>query len=154
MASKLPAAESAWEHDFEASVGYWIVLAAHAFQKTLNDELAPYGITFRQSQVLAWLVLEGELSQVELANRMMIEPGTLVGVLDRMERDALILRVATAADRRRKIIRVHPQAAEVWGQVARCGRRVRAQAVQGLTDAEVQSLIAILKKVLSNLSAR
>ena len=45
--------------------------------------------------------LEGELSQTELAAKMMVEPPTLVGILDRMERDGWIsaaqLPVATAA---------------------------------------------------------
>ncbi|MEZ6073592.1 MAG: hypothetical protein R3C10_25775 [Pirellulales bacterium] len=45
------------------------------------EELTPHGITFRQMQVMAWLMLEGELSQNELASRMIIEPPTLVGVL-------------------------------------------------------------------------
>ena len=146
------AADRPLEYDFEESVGYWTVLAAHAFQKALNDELAPHGITFRQSQVLAWLALEGELSQVELAGRMMIEPPTLVGVLDRMERDGLINRQAADSDRRRKIIRVNPEAAEVWNKVAGCARRVRARAVKGLTERQVTSLRKTLKAVLGNLS--
>ena len=43
------------EHDFEASVGYWVTVSALAFRKSLNEELAPHGVTYRQSQVLGWL---------------------------------------------------------------------------------------------------
>ena len=39
------------QYDFEASVGYWITLTSHFYQQQLNEELAPYGITFRQFQV-------------------------------------------------------------------------------------------------------
>jgi MarR family transcriptional regulator, transcriptional regulator for hemolysin len=156
MSAELPTssgAESGLEYDFEESVGYWMVLAAQAFQKALNDELAPHGITFRQCQVLGWLALDGELSQVDLASRMMIEPATLVGVLDRMERDGLIYRQATATDRRRKMIRVSPQAKDVWAKVVCCARKVRSRAVVGLTPNQVHGLIKTLRTVLGNLSA-
>ncbi|MBW8885834.1 MAG: MarR family transcriptional regulator [Planctomycetia bacterium] len=92
------------EYDFENSVGYWICQASQVFQRTFNEELAPQGVTFRQAQVLGCLALEGRLSQTDLADRMRIEPPTLVGILDRMERDGWIRRSGDTADRRRKLI--------------------------------------------------
>ncbi len=146
------AADTGLEYDFEESVGYWIVLSSQAFQKALTDELAPHGITFRQCQVLGWLILKGSLSQVELAGHMMIEPATLVGVLDRMERDHWISRNPVAEDRRRKQVQINPQAREVWKQVVCCARRIRARATQGLTEQQVSTLKQTLRIVLSNLS--
>ncbi len=140
------------EYDFEASVGYWMVLGSQAFQKALNEELLPHGITFRQCQVLGWLILSGELSQVDLAQRMMIEPATLVGVLDRMQAHDWIRRESTLEDRRRKMIRLQPAARDIWKKIAKCARRVRAQAVQGLSDRQVVELIKLLKIVVKNLS--
>ena len=77
-------------HDFEESVGYWLITTAHGYQRALNERLAPEGITYRQCQVLGYLALEGPLPQSELAGRMQIEPPTLVGILDRMEREGWI----------------------------------------------------------------
>ena len=141
------------EYDFEESVGYWLVLAARALQKSLSEELAPHGVTYRQAQVLGWLALEGELSQVALAERMMIEPATLVGVLNRMERDELICRVTSPFDRRRKIVRVSDRAGEIWSKVIVCARRVRGRAVKGLSDRQVKTLRRTLHVVLGNLEA-
>src|SRR5438309_7039654 len=93
------------QYDFENSIGYWIFAAAHELARALNEELAAHGITFRQWEVLALLSLKGEQSQSELAERMRIEAPTLVGVLDRMERDGWILRALDATDRRKKLIR-------------------------------------------------
>lgn len=155
MVRKLPAQETeklGEGYDFEESVGYWMVLASQAFQNSLSNELAPHGITFRQCQVLGWIALEGELSQVQLASRMMIEPATLVGVLDRMERDGLICRIASVADRRCKMICASRQAKHVWEKVACCARKVRARAVHGLTPNQVKVLKKTLRIVLGNLS--
>lgn len=141
------------QYDFEQSVGYWMTLGAAAYQKVLNDELMPHGITFRQTQVLGWLVLEGDLSQVELATRMMIEPPTLVGILDRMERDGWISREACAHDRRKKIIRLGPPAADAWVKIIECARRVRARATEGLSNEQQQTLRSLLERVNQNLGS-
>jgi MarR family transcriptional regulator for hemolysin len=140
-------------YDFERSVGYWLILAARAYQKAFDIELAPHRLTYRQAQVLGWLVLDGELSQVELADRMMIEPATLVGVLDRMQRDGLIRRTAARGDRRRKVIQISGDAGEVWGNVIECAKRIRARATEGLSDRQLSSFFKTAQTILKNLEA-
>lgn len=140
------------KHDFEESIGYWLVIGAQAFQRALNEELAPHGVTFRQAQVLGWLALEGEMSQNELAAKMMIEPPTLVGILDRMERDGWISRIACPSDRRKKMIVVNRAAEKVWGKIVACAKRVRARAVQGLTSEEIETLKRLVRQVQANLN--
>ena len=87
------------QYDFEQSIGYWVTFTSNRYQQAVKEELAPYGITFRQMQVLCWLVYEGPLTQVDLADRMMVEPPTLVRILDRMERDGWVRREADPNDR-------------------------------------------------------
>jgi MarR family transcriptional regulator for hemolysin len=141
-------------YDFEQSIGYWLTVATQAFHRAVSDELVPHGITYRQSQVLAWLVLEGELSQSELANKMMVEPPTLVGILDRMERDGWITRNSCPADRRKKLIRATTAAEPIWEKIADGGRRVRASATDELTDQEIETLKQLLSRVKHNLDRR
>lgn len=138
-------------YDFEQSIGYWLVLAARAYQKALEQELAPHNLTYRQAQVLGWLVLDGDLTQVELANRMMIEPGTLVGVLDRMERDGLTRRTASRGDRRKNVIQIGEDASGVWSNVIACARKLRSNATRGLTERQVNTFRKTLKTILHNL---
>lgn len=142
------------QYDFEESVGYWITSTAHVCQQALNEELAPYGITFRQFQVLAWLVLEGKLTQTELARRMIVEPPTLVGILDRMEKSGWICRNSSPADRRKKPISVQPAAEPIWAKMVACMKRVRERATEGMLPEEVESLKTLLQNVQENLGAR
>jgi MarR family transcriptional regulator for hemolysin len=139
------------EYDFENSVGFWICQASHALQRAFNEELAPQGITWRQCQVLGCLALEGPLSQTDLAERMRIEPPTLVGILDRMERDGWIRRDADKHDRRKK--RIHPEAAAkpVWSKIVACAKRVRAKATRGLSQQDLGQLKRLLTQVQQNL---
>lgn len=139
------------QYDFEESVGYWITLTATFYQQALQEELAPYGITFRQFQVLGWLVYEGDLAQTELAERMMVEPPTLVRILDRMERDDWIRRASDPVDRRRKLIAIQPEAKPVWAKMVRCLKRLRKQATRGMTTEQIEMLKKSLVQVQENL---
>lgn len=141
------------QYDFESSIGYWLTLANQALHRALNDELAPTGITYRQSQVIGWLALEGELTLSELAARMLIEPPTLVGIVDRMERSGWIVRAGCDEDRRRKLIRLTPEAEPVWEQMVDCCLRVRARATAGLSEEQAAQLRDLLRQVHENLAA-
>ena len=139
------------EYDFENSVGYWVCQASHALQRAFNEELAPQGVTYRQAQVLGCLALEGQLSQTDLAERMGIEPPTLVGILDRMERDGWIRRDGDKTDRRRKFIQPTAAAKPVWSKIVAAAKRVRTRATQGLSAAQLAQLKKLLGVVQANL---
>jgi MarR family transcriptional regulator for hemolysin len=139
------------EYDFEQSVGYWMHQGAQAYQRALTEEIAPHGITFRQAQVLGLLALQEALSQTELAERMGIEPPTLVGILDRMERDGWISRNGCEQDKRKKLIRAMPEAKPVWAKIAAAGRKIRARAARGLSETQLATLKDFLETVRHNL---
>ena len=139
------------EYDFAQSIGYWLTMTTQAYHRAVSEELLPHGITYRQSMVLGWLALEGELSQTELAHKMMVEPPTLVGILDRMERDGWISRHNWPSDRRKNIIRANPAAEPVWEKIVECAKRVRGRATQGLSERQLLTLKKLLRRVGQNL---
>lgn len=141
------------KYDFEESVGYWLASAQRSFMAALRDQLAPHGITYRQAEILGWIALEGSLSQAELAARMMIEPPSLVGTLDRMEANGLLQRKSCAEDRRKNLICVLPAAEEMWEQILACARGVRAQATLGLSEDEIAMLKNLLRRIRDNFTA-
>ena len=139
-------------HDFEESVGYWLVTTSHAYQRVLNERLAPEGITYRQAQVLGYLALDGPVSQIELSERMQVEPPTLVGILDRMERDGWIQRQTCPDDRRRKLVHPSEAALPVWSKILRCAEQIRELATDGLSERQVATLKRLLAHVQNNLT--
>jgi MarR family transcriptional regulator for hemolysin len=141
------------DHDVETSIGYWAFVVFRDFERALNEELAPHGITLRQSQVLGWLALRRELTQAQLAELMSLEPPTLVRILDRMERDGWIRRHADAGDRRKKLIRPTPQVKPVWERVRQRIMRVRTRAAQGISPKKLELAREVLTAVHENLVA-
>ncbi len=140
------------DYDFQDSIGYWLITTHQAYLRAFNEKLAPQGITFRQAQVLGWLAAEGPLTQTELAARMLIEPPTLVGILDRAEQAGLIKRRVSRTDRRSKEVHLLPGAKILWEKIVQCGREMRSQATDGLSAKEVDMLIQLLEKVRNNVS--
>jgi MarR family transcriptional regulator for hemolysin len=141
------------EHDFETSTGYWAFVVSRDFERALNEELAPHGITLRQSQVLGWLALERELTQAQLAERLRLEPPTVVRILDRMERDGWVGRHAVPGDRRKKLIRPTGKVKPVWDRVRACIRRARARATRGIDPERLELARAVLREMHKNLAA-
>jgi MarR family transcriptional regulator for hemolysin len=142
------------DYDFDQSIGYWLTVTTQAVHRALTEELAPHGVTYRQAQVLAWLASEGELAQSELASKMLVEPPTLVGILDRMERDGWITRNSCPEDRRKKLIRPTAAAEPVWEKFTKCARRVRARATRGFTPEELDTLKELLDRVHQSIESR
>ena len=70
-----------------------------------------------------WLVLAmagdpAQRTQLEIATQLGIDKSTLVPILDRLERDGLIVRTFSERDRRVRIPRATPAGLKVAGQVA------------------------------------
>src|SRR5579862_9400724 len=83
------------------SSGYLVRDAHRAFQRLLERRIAPYGVSRGQWYFLRVLWITDGLSQRELSARVgMMEPTTVIA-LRSMERDGLIRRARSVADRRR-----------------------------------------------------
>ena len=140
------------QYDFEESVGCWVTMTAHELRRALDTELSKEKITFRQWEVLAWIALEGEPSQVELAERIGIEAPTLAGILARMERDGWLERFACPSDRRKKRIRTTLKAETVWNRMVECCHRVRERATRGFSSEELETLKQSCNRIRKNLN--
>ena len=135
------------EYDFHNCVTYWVNRTADLLKQEMNAQLSQRGITLRQVQVLGSIALEGSLSQVELAERLGIEPPSLVPVLDRMEKDGLIERVLCTEDRRRRLISPLPKAQQHWDEIVAIAREVRAAVTVDLSSKQLAELNASLESI-------
>ena len=138
-------------YNWEDSVGCWVVNTANAVRRALNAELVREGITLRQWEVLACLTHGQEMSQADIADRIGIEAPTLVGILDRMERDGWLERLNSVQDRRKKMVRCTTKAEQLWSRMVACAHRVRARAINHLTTADVEVFRSICSRIQQNL---
>jgi MarR family transcriptional regulator for hemolysin len=98
-------------------------------------------------------VHDGNLTHAQIADRLMIEPPTLTGILDRMEREGWIARQPAESDRRVRLISLRPEAEGLWNKVVHCLDQLRHHATRGMSAQEIETLRVLLTKVRSNLES-
>ena len=97
-------------------------------RRVTKTEARDRGLTGPQLSVLKILEATGDLSLTELSERMSAKNSTITGIVDRMERDGLVVRDRSATDRRVVLIRATPKGLEL-------ARSVKVSAMELLTGA-------------------
>jgi MarR family transcriptional regulator, organic hydroperoxide resistance regulator len=150
-------AAGAPSHNFPAnaqqSLGYKIRYAYRAFVKALAEELGPHRVTTGQWSALRVLWEEEGLSQVELAQRMMVEKASLTAVLKAMAAGGLITRIRNADDRRKVNIFLTASGRRLKGKILPLVGKINNRATRQLSAAEVHQLQSLLARVMINLQS-
>ena len=118
-----------------------------------DRQAARYGITRAQWRVLARLSREPGLRQVDLAERMDIEPITLCRIVDRLEESALVERQRDPADRRAWRLFLTGKAEPTVERLHSLAADLATDAFAGLDHSTITAVRAALARVRDNVSA-
>ncbi|TBW36305.1 MarR family transcriptional regulator [Siculibacillus lacustris] len=141
----------------EDTLGILVSDVARLFWRRLEAAFRDAGLDFTsgEARVLITLVERcdgGGSRQSRLAERLHIEPMTLVGHLDRLEARGLVERRPDADDRRAKIVRATEAGLSVAATIGTIAARVRAAMAADLDAQEVAALSSLLHRVRANLA--
>lgn len=93
----------------------------------------------------------GGISQKELSERTLKDQGSLTRTLDRMEKKGLVKRQINPSDRRSFLISLTDKGLAVRNRIVPIAVECIEDAVKGFTEEEVDTLAALLKKLILNL---
>ncbi len=110
------------------------------------------GLTAGEARTLTYANLHPGLRQSALAEKMNVEPMTLVGFLDRLEALGLLRRLPDPRDRRAKIVELTAAAAPFLARIREIAALVRGEALAGFDDAEREALATMLVRIRENLA--
>ncbi len=88
---------------------------------------------------------------VALGRKAGLEPSTMTGLLDRMERDGLVARGIDPQDRRAQQIRLTPLGRDVKEPVQAVVEEVMAKVFAGIVASELEQAKKLLRQALGNL---
>lgn len=125
---------------------------ARSLRRAFDQRAAGVGVTRPQWRVLARLKREPRLRQVELAERLDMEPITLCRIVDRLEEGGLVERKADPDDRRAWRLELTDKAAPLVRQLRSLARDLAAEATDGLGDAELKDLQERLAAIRANVA--
>ncbi|ACR32451.1 MarR family winged helix-turn-helix transcriptional regulator [Burkholderia glumae] len=128
-----------------------VSLTTRLYTRVVDRPLRGLGFAMSQVPVLSLLKTAGALSQAELARRMQVEQPSMAQLLNRMERDGLVCRVADPADKRSRLISLTndadcklPDGKAVLDEASRV-------ALDGFSDDERRQLAGLLARMNANL---
>lgn len=128
-------------------IGYHLRRAQSAVFQDFAASMNGTDITPGQFGVLALIEANSGLSQTKLAQILGIDRSTLVGVLDKLERQQLIERAARPNDRRSHALRLSPHGKTRFAALARRVRQHEARIAHGLSARERATLIELLQRI-------
>jgi MarR family transcriptional regulator, transcriptional regulator for hemolysin len=136
----------------EKSSGYMTNWAARLFARAIDVKLKPLGLSSAYMPVIFALARGEALSQRALTEAAAIEQPTMAATLARMERDGWVLKRPDPSDRRSSLYSLTPAGVEMTERVRAAGHAVNEAAMEGLSDEERERYLALLGKVIANLT--
>lgn len=135
-------------------VGFVLMDVARLLRARIDRafESSGLGVTAGEARTLAYARQYPGLRQSALAERMNVEPMTLVGFLDRLEARGLVRREADPTDRRAKIVQLSDEGRALAARVCKVARRTRERALEGAPPEDVEALSRALAIMRGNLA--
>ena len=133
-------------------LGFLLHDVARLRRKVVDKALKPKGITRSQWWLLAKLSSSdgNGMVQTELADVLDIGKVALGGLLDRLESNGYIRRVADPTDRRAKRVEITPSGREIFESIRTLASQLNQDMAQGVTREE----IALVEDVLERMKQR
>jgi DNA-binding MarR family transcriptional regulator len=135
------------------NVGFLLRYADRAFTKALSEELKSRDATISRWAVLRVLSEEEGISQVELADRMLVEKANLTAILEAMVNEGLLVRSRNAHDKRKSKLFLTARARELQKELVPFVKSVNAEATRGMDDADIRQFCELLLQLISNLES-
>lgn len=120
--------------------------SARAWRQLLDKRLKHLGIGQSGWMTIAMIAkAEEPLSQRALAGLVDVEGPSMVAMLDRLERDGLVVRVPSPTDRRVKLVQLTPAGSKVYEEVHREGGALRASMLDGFDPLALANATELLE---------
>ena len=143
---------SVQKYNFQNSIGFLINRTAKDYVKALDSHLRQkVGVTVGQWKVLVMLADKNGLTQKEIADRLGLEGATLIPVIDKMEKDKLLVRKVDPADRPNNRIYRTDSADALWDRMIQCASDINEISLEGIPEENIKIIRAVLENIWQNL---
>jgi DNA-binding MarR family transcriptional regulator len=140
------------ELDIREEVDLNLRVAVNLLDERFYKMIDPFGITGAQYNVLRILKgvhPEGH-ARCEIASRMIERASDITRIIDRLEKQGLVVRDRTSEDRRMSITRITDKGIEVVNKLKPLIEKEHSENTKGLTDEECRQLSILLEKLYAD----
>lgn len=136
------------------SLGFLLADVSRLLRRSFQQSMEGSELTFAQARVLVTVSRKEGIRQVELAERLELQPIALVHLLDQLTQLGLIERRPDPTDRRAYQLFLTDAAAPHLAAVKELATTLQAEMLRGLSKQQSAQFLASLSVVRDNLAAR
>ena len=142
-----------WHHALAPyNIGYKVKLVSQLMYRDFLERLEPYGLTPFHFLVLCCLWEEDGLSTSGIADKLKQLGATLTGVVDRMEKRALVYRERDPDDRRVIRIWLTEEGKQLMKTLPAIGEETIERATTGISKEDREALSTLLEQIVRNMT--
>jgi DNA-binding MarR family transcriptional regulator len=123
-------------------------------RKRFETKALKVGLTQSQWALISQLIQHEGINQAALAEMMDIEPITVVGLLDRLEKAGWVERRPDPDDRRAHLLYLTKKVNSITDQMESIKAQLRKEAFAGVPAQQEQLIMQTLQRIRSNLAER
>lgn len=135
------------------SLGFLLADVFRLLRRSFEQRIEGSSLTLAQARALVYLSRQEGCRQVELAELLEVQPITLARLIDALVQDGLVERRADPADRRAYRLYLTAAAAPHLAAVEQAATSIRSEALDGLDEQQVATLLLALQRMCDNLGA-
>src|SRR6202521_5761123 len=128
-------------------------VASHGIHKMMDRWLERHDMSEGRLSVLWRLRVKGSMTLGDLAESLDVSPRNITGLVDHLEKDALVERYPDPEDRRATLVRLPPARQPKLPDIKRQMGSRRYGVVAGFEDEELKQLRHLLLKLVRNMNA-
>lgn len=137
-----------------APMAYLIHEVARLMKRRFEDEARLHDITLPQWRTLNQIAVNEGVTQSQIAANVDLDPMTMSGILNRLEKRGLIDRFPDPADSRAKLARLTADGEALLETARSIGAGMYEFALEGVSKADQAVVIAALSKMRDNLTGQ
>ena len=138
------------DYSIMSSTGYWVTLLAKSMEYDLEERLKGHGITRATFAVLSAMFHDNKTTPAALAAFIGIDGAAITRHLDRIEKQGLILRERSAADRRSVNLKLTRKGSGLVPKLVAESKATNQKFLAGITSAEIDRFQRTIRKMLPN----
>lgn len=136
------------------SLGFALADVTRLMRRAFRHRLRGSELTHTQARVLVHLANDSGIRQVELAERLEMQPIALSRVIDQLAERGVVERRPDPTDGRAHLLAPTRQARSHLDAIARVTAAIRADALRGVSAADAEIALAVIQAMRANLSSR
>ena len=117
----------------------------------IDEELKSCGLARSQFQVINFIYKTRKLPQKDLQEMMQVEPATLTGIIDTLEKKSLLARVENKTDKRSNTLQLTQKGKKLRESIPSINAIIERKMFQAITENDKKQTLNIIEKIIQNL---